>query len=210
MRETALIALATFFATVGPLDIAVIFAALAQKHTAAERRTMALKGAIIGGGILLFFALAGGAVLKVFGITLAAFQTAGGVLLLLIAIDMVFARSTGGTTTTDEEYTEAAHRHDLSVFPLATPLIAGPGAIGASILLMANAHGDPARISIVIGALVVILILTYVSMLGATRLHRLLGVTGSHVITRIVGILLAALAVQFMFDGIRASGLFHS
>lgn len=207
MLETALVAFTTFFATVGPLDVAALFAALTHENTGPERRAMALKGTLIAGGILLFFALFGEAVLKNLGITLAALRAAGGVLLLLIAIDMVFARPSGGTTTTPDENTEAQAKQDLSVFPLATPLIAGPGAIGAAILLVADAQGDVARASVVIAALLSVLLLTFLAMLMATQVQRLLGVTGLHVISRVVGVLLAALAVQFIFDGIEASGV---
>ncbi len=210
MTETAFVALTTFFATVGPPDVAALFAALTHDNTAAERRAMALKGALIGAAILLFFALFGELVLANFGISLPALRTAGGILLLLIAIDMVFARPSGGTTTTREENKEAAGKTDLSVFPLATPLIAGPGAIGAAILLVADADGDPAKISIVIGALLAIVLLTLLLMLVATQVQRLLGVTGLQVLSRVIGVLLAALAVQFIFDGVANSGLLPS
>jgi multiple antibiotic resistance protein len=128
--------------------------------------------------------------------------------LLLIGIDMVFARVTGGTSTTPDETEEAESSQDISVFPLATPLIAGPGAIGAVILLMANVEGDIAKQSMVVFGLLSILFGTFVAILGASQLHKLLGVTGLHVITRIFGVILSALAVQFMFDGIKHSGVF--
>ena len=102
---------------------------------------------------------------------------------------------------------EAAKKQDISVFPLATPLIAGPGAIGATILLVANAQGDTLQIATVIGAMVLVLLLTLLLMLVAGRVQRLLGVTGLQVVSRVVGVLLAALAVQFIFDGIKASGI---
>lgn len=207
MLETALVAFTTFFATVGPLDVAALFAALTHENTGLERRAMALKGTLIAGGILLFFALFGEAVLKNLGITLAALRAAGGVLLLLIAIDMVFARPSGGTTTTSEENAEAQAKQDVSVIPLATPLIAGPGAIGAAILLVADAQGDVGQVSVVVAALLSVLLLTFLMMLMTTQVQRLLGVTGLHVISRVVGVLLAALAVQFIFDGIGASGV---
>src|SRR6476661_8864116 len=142
MLETALLAFTTFFATIGPLDTAAMLPALTPHNTAVERRAMALKRSLLGGGILVFFALFGEGVLAAFGITLPALRTAGGVLLLLIAIDMVFARPSGGTTNTADERAEATTKHDISVFPLATPLIAGPGAIGAAILLVADAQRD--------------------------------------------------------------------
>lgn len=207
MRETALVALATFFATIGPLDVAVLFAGLTHQHSARERRAMALRGVAIAAVILLFFALAGEAILASFGISLAALQTAGGILLLLIAIDMVFARSSGGTTTTEAEVTEAASKRDIAVFPLAMPLIAGPGAMGAAILLVAEAEGDPALTAVVVAALLGMLLITLVLLLTATQVQKLFGVTAMHVVSRIAGILLAALAVQFLFDGIGDSGL---
>lgn len=208
MLEAALIAFTTFFATIGPLDVAAMYAVLTTSHTAKERLRLAFRSTMIAGAILLFFALLGGAVLEKMGITLSALRAAGGILLLLIAIDLVFARDSGGTTTTDEETAEASTRPDISVFPLATPLIAGPGAIGAVILLAADTNYDPIRLAIVVGALVAVLLLTLIGMLLAGQIQRLLGVTGLHVISRIAGVLLAALAVQFIFDGVKQSGIF--
>ncbi len=206
--ETLLVALTTFFATVGPADLALIFAALTRKNTAAERRRLALRAILIGGAILMFFAVFGNALLTLFGVTIPALRAAGGILLLLIAIDMVFARHSGGTGTTSEEEAEAATRQDISVFPLAMPLIAGPGAISATILLITSAEGDQIKIATVVGALLAILALTYGALLVAIPIQRMLGLTGLAVVSRIVGILLAALAVQFLFDGIKASGIF--
>lgn len=207
MLEVALVAFTTFFATIGPLDVAALFAALTAENTVGQRRRMAVRGTLIAAGILLFFALFGEAVLKSFGITLAALRTAGGILLLLIAIDMVFARPSGSTTTTSDETAEARGKQDLSVFPLATPLMAGPGAIGAAILLVAEAQGDWARSAVVIAVMLSVLLLTFLLMLMATQVQKLLGVTGLHVVSRVIGVLLAALAVQFIFDGIGASGI---
>ena len=207
MFETSLIAFATFFATIGPPDVAVVFAALAGDKASVERRRLAVKATLIGSAILLFFAFLGKPLLSYLGISLAALRTAGGILLLLIAIDLVFARASGGTSTTAEENAEAAGRDDISVFPLATPLIAGPGAIGAAILFVAEAEGDPVQIMIVIGALIAVLLVTLLLMIAAAQFQRLFGVTGAQVVSRVLGILLAALAVQFLFDGIKESGL---
>jgi len=205
--ETAALSLATFFATIGPLDVAAIFAALTARSTRQHRRAMAVRGTLIATFILLLFALVGEAVLGGLGISLAALRTAGGILLLLIAVEMVFARTTGGTSTTDEEEKEAMSKQDISVFPIATPLIAGPGAMGAAILLMADAEGDLTHQLIVLASLLVILGSTLAGMLLAGRIQKLLGVIGMHVITRIMGVLLSALAVQFIFDGVAQSGL---
>ena len=168
---------------------------------------MALRGTLIAGGILLFFAVFGEFMLKLFGITLPALRIAGGVLLLLISIDMVFARHSGGTGTTPEEETEARSRPDISVFPLATPLIAGPGAISATILLSSSAGLFSVNWVLVVAGLLLILLLCYLAMLVALPIQRLLGLTGLAVVSRVVGVLLAALAVQFLIDGIKASGL---
>ncbi|MHA6299563.1 MarC family protein [Devosia sp. CAU 1758] len=204
--NTFLVAFVTLFATVGVADIAFIFAALTKDNTPSERRTFATRGVLVAVGILLFFAVLGNAILDLFGITIPALRTAGGILLLLIAIDMVFARHSGGTGTTDEEEVEARQSHDISVFPLAMPLMAGPGAISAVILLTTGAQSD-LEFWLVLAAIVVILALCWLTLLIAIPIQRLLGLTGLSVVSRIVGILLAALAVQFIFDGIRASGL---
>ena len=204
--NTFLVAFVTLFATVGVADIAFIFAALTKDNTPAQRRTFATRGVLVALGILLFFAVLGNAILDIFGITIPALRTAGGILLLLIAIDMVFARHSGGTGTTDEEEIEARQSHDISVFPLAMPLMAGPGAISAVILLTTGARSD-LEFWLVLAAIVVILALCWLTLLIAIPIQRLLGLTGLSVVSRIVGILLAALAVQFIFDGIKASGL---
>ena len=208
MIETASQALATFFATIGPLDLAAMFAALTANQTEQHKRAMAIRGVFIATIILVTFALIGELLLSTLGISLAALRAAGGILLLLIGIEMVFARSSGSTSTTDEEKQEAFQKSDISVFPLATPLIAGPGAMGAVILLMTNQEGDIAKQAVIIIALVAILLLTLVCLLLASKIQKLLGITGMHVITRVMGVLLAALAVQFIFDGIKQSGLF--
>ncbi len=207
MTETAVVAFATFFATISPLDISAIFAALTVGATAKHRRAMAIRATLIATAILLLFAFAGNMLLASIGISLAALRTAGGILLLLIAIEMVFARKSGGTSATDEEKQEAATRQDISVFPLATPLIAGPGAMGATVLLMANTHGDLLRQAAVVASMLAVLAVTAAALLLAGRIQQILGVTGMHVITRVMGILLSALAVQFIFDGIKQSGI---
>lgn len=207
MIETAGLALATFFATIGPLDVAAMFAALTANQSVQQKRAIAIRGSLIAAAILVAFALIGEFLLGRLGISLAALRAAGGILLMLIGIDMVFARSSGGTSTTDDEAEEAISKTDISVFPLATPLIAGPGAMGAAILLMANQEGDIARQAVVIASILAIVLLTFISLLLASGIQRLLGVTGMHVITRVMGVLLTALAVQFIFDGIKQSGL---
>ena len=205
--ETAVVALAAFFATIGPLDVAAIFAALTPTATRRARRSMAIRGVLIAAAILVAVALIGEPLLDVLGVSLPALRTAGGILLLLIGIEMVFARSSGGISATEEEQKEAAGKQDISVFPLATPLIAGPGAMGAAILLMSNTQGSIVLQSVVIVCLLLMLLGTLIALLLAGEIVRLLGVTGMHVIGRIFGILLTAVAVQFIFDGIAQSGL---
>ena len=208
MFETGLVAFAAFFATIDPVGVAVIFTTLTSQSTVALRRTMAFRGTGIAAGILLLFALFGDPLLKYMGITLPALRIAAGILLLLLAIDMVFARSSGGRSTTETEAEEAEQKQDISVFPLATPLIAGPGAMGAAILLVAQAEGDRILVAIVIGALVAVLVINLILLFVAAQVQRLLGVTGLNVVARVMGILLAAVAVQFILDGLGGSGLF--
>ncbi len=207
MLETASVAFATFFATVGPLDVAAVFAALTTTYPPARRRSTAVKGVVIASIVLIPFAVGGKVFLMAFGISLPALRTAGGILLLLMGIDMVFARHSGGTSTTPEENEEAAASADITVFPLATPLLAGPGTMGAAILLMAETHGDWQLQVAVVASLAGVMLLTLVLLLLSGLVNRALGVTGMQVVTRVFGLLLCALAVQFVFDGILGSGL---
>jgi len=207
MLEIGLVAFTTFFATVGPIDSAALFAALTVGVPANQRRQTAVKSVAIATIILLIFVFFGADVLRYMGISMAALKTSGGILLLLVGIDMVLARSSGATSTTADEAEEAHHRNDISVFPLATPLIAGPGTIGAAIVLVAKTDGEAQLLAMVVIALIVNLLIVLICFLMATQLQRLLGITGLNVISRIFGVLLTALAVQFIFDGIDASGL---
>ncbi len=209
MFETAIVAFTTLFATIGPIDVAMMFAGMTTSTAYLKRRSMAIRGVLVASGILLFFALFGDTLLRHLGITLAALRTAGGILLLLIAIDMVFARISGGTSTTDQEQQEALEKDDISVFPLATPLLAGPGAIGAIILLMADTEGDlPSKLLVLVSLLAVMLV-SLIALLGANQIQRHIGITGLQVISRVFGVILSALAVQFIFDGVGHSGLLH-
>lgn len=206
MLNSFLVALATLFATVGVADIAFIFAALTKDNTQAERFAIATRGVTIATAILFVFGLIGNAVLELFGITIPALRIAGGVLLLLIAIDMVFARHSGASSTTTEEEVEARQRADIAVFPLAMPLLSGPGAISAMVLLATGAR-DGIEYGLVFVALLLIMLAAWVTLLLAIPIQRLLGITGLAVVSRMVGILLAALAVQFLIDGLKSSGL---
>lgn len=208
LLEIALVAFTTFFATIGPVDVAALFAVLTQGSAPAQRRATAFKGLFIATAILMMFAIFGEAALARLGISLAAMRTAGGILLLLIAIDMVFARHSGGSSTTEDETDEAKGKQDISVFPLATPLIAGPGSMGAVVLLTAEAQGDLLKWSVTVGGLLAVLLITLILLMMAGQVQKVLGVTGLNVISRVVGVLLAALSVQFMFDGLAGSPLF--
>ena len=207
MIEIAGLAFTTFFATISPFSVSAMFAALTVGASADARRSMAIRGSAIAAVILLGFALLGEYLLTGLGISLAALRISGGILLLLIGIDKVFARSSNGASTSEAEQQEAEVKEDISVFPLATPLLAGPGAMGATILLMADVKGNLPLQATVIAALLSILLLTLIALLFASKLQKLLGVTGMHVVGRIMGVLLAALAVQFILDGIEQSGL---
>ncbi|MFT3730193.1 MAG: MarC family protein [Hyphomicrobium sp.] len=207
MLETALKSFTTFFATVGPIEAAVLFATLTPKMPYAERQAIATRATLIASAILGFFTLLGGPILNQLGVSLAALQAAGGVILLMISLDMIFARPGGSIKLTPPEGAEAHSRDDVAVFPLATPLLAGPGAMSAGILLAANAHGEPLGLAVVTGALVAVMAITLVLLMMANQLNHFLGVTAQRVLVRVFGILLAAIAVQALFNGIGASGL---
>jgi len=207
MMELAGLAFTTFFATISPIGVSAMFAALTVTADAKTRRTMAIRGTVIAACILMGFALLGEYLLTGLGISLAALRISGGILLLLIGIDKVFARASNGASTTREEQEEAQIKEDISVFPLATPLLAGPGAMGATILLISEVKDSVSHQLIVAGAIIAVLLITLAALLSASKLQKLLGVTGMHVVGRVMGVLLAALAVQFILDGIRQSGL---
>jgi multiple antibiotic resistance protein len=207
MMELAGLAFTTFFATISPIGVSAMFAALTVTADAKTRRTMAIRGTVIAACILMGFALLGEYLLTGLGISLAALRISGGILLLLIGIDKVFARASNGASTTREEQEEAQIKEDISVFPLATPLLAGPGAMGATILLISDVKDSVSHQLIVAGAIIAVLLITLAALLSASKLQKLLGVTGMHVVGRVMGVLLSALAVQFILDGIRQSGL---
>jgi multiple antibiotic resistance protein len=207
MLETALKSLTTFFATIGPVEAAVLFATLTPKMARQERQAIAVRATLIASAILGFFTLLGGPILAQLGVSIAALQTAGGVILLMIALDMIFARPGGAIKLTPPEGAEAQTREDVAVFPLATPLLAGPGAMSAGILLAANASDEPFGLAVVTASLACVMIVTLALLLLAQELNRVMGITAQRVLIRVFGILLAALAVQALFIGIKDSGL---
>jgi len=192
------------FVVVDPVGLAPIFAALTHGDTPAERRKTALKGTVIAGMIMLVFALFGDGLLRALGIGMPAFQMAGGALLFLLAVEMVFARHSGLRSTTDREQKEAEHKKDISVFPLAVPLIAGPGALTTVLLMVGRHDGDWRIMTIVLAVALLVLLVTLIALLFAARIMKVLGETGANVVTRVLGIVLAALAVQFILDGVQA------
>ena len=207
MLAAALTSFTTFFATVGPIEAAVVFATLTPSVPVAERRKIAVRAVAIATLILAAATLAGGPMLRQLGVTISALQTAGGIILLMISLDMVFARPSSAFKLTPSEGAEAQRKEDLAVFPLATPLLAGPGAMSAGILLAANAHGDPIELSVTVAALGAVMLLTLALLLVAHQLSRFIGITAQRVLMRVFGILLAAIAVQAIFDGLSGSGL---
>ncbi len=204
MVETLVTAFVTLFVVIDPLGIAPIFASITPKDTAPQRRQIAVKGVIIAAVILVAFALGGQLLLTAMGIGLPAFQIAGGLLLLLLSIDMVMVRHSGLRETTPGEAEEGVQRSDVSVFPLAIPLIAGPGALTSIVLLMGEARHDLFVQALVLAVMLAVLVITLVCLLVTGRLIRLLGQTGINVVTRVFGIIMAALSVQFILDGLGA------
>jgi len=207
MIETALRAFTTFFATVGPVEAAVLFATLTPKMARQARAAIVLRATLIATAILLVFTLLGQPLLDDLGVTIPALQTAGGIILLLIALDMIFAKPTSAFKLTQPEDEEAQRKEDIAVFPLATPLLAGPGAMSAGILLAANAGGNGWGLAITLAALGAVMAITLGLLLLSHELNNVIGITAQRVLMRVFGILLAGIAVQAAFNGIGASGL---
>jgi multiple antibiotic resistance protein len=208
MTQALLRALVTLVVTVGPVEVAAMFLALTMGRPAESRRRLAWRASAIAFGVLVAFGLGGERLLAAMRIGLPAFRAAGGVLLLGVARDQLFAQHSGLSSITAHEEAEAAALPDIAVFPLAIPLIAGPGSMTAMVLLAGptpiGLQGAAAGL-----ALVAVMGLTLVAMLAADRLVRLLGRTGANVVARVSGVLLAALAMQFLFDGLKDSGVFR-
>ena len=191
-----------FLAVVEPISLLPVFVGLTETASTAERDRVARRAVMIAALILTLFAVAGGPLLRVLGISLDSFRIFGGALLFLIALDMAFARE---EKTTPAENAETRRRADISVFPLAFPLISGPGSIATVLLTFGAARPDPlvyAGLIIVIAAVVALSLLV---MLAAPLVMRVLGVTGANVVSRLAGVVLAALAVQFVIDGLKGA-----
>jgi multiple antibiotic resistance protein len=202
--ELYLSALVTFFVVIDPPGCAPIYAGLTHGATPAHRRSMAIRAVVVAAIILFVFAAVGEAMLKALGVSLAAFRIAGGIMLFLIALEMVFEKRTERREDRAAKVAQSPEVEDVSIFPMAMPMIAGPGSIASVMLMMSRNHGFE-RVAVVLAALATILALTLAALLAAGPLMRLLGARIEAVITRILGVLLGALAVQFVIDGIRIS-----
>lgn len=203
-------AFATLLVVIDPLGCAPVFASLTADVSSEHRRSMARKSVLVAAAILLVFAFIGQPLLRILGISLDAFRVAGGIMLFMIALDMVFEKRTERRQTRAaqvarqaEEQHHSLEQEDISVFPMAMPMIAGPGSIGSLMLLMAKNTAGSLGMVAVLSALALTLLCTFATLSSASALLRLMGKTLTAVVTRLLGVLLAALAAQFVFDGVR-------
>jgi len=205
-------AFVTLFVVIDPPGCVPIFSSLTAGTSSAHRTQMAIRSCLIAAGVLVAFALGGEAFLSALGITLPAFKIAGGIMVFVIAIDMVFEKRTRRRESRAEEVKSTAaasgkplEEEDISVFPMAIPMLAGPGSIASVMLLSARTGGDVASEFAVLAALVAVLALTFLSLLAAGPLMKLMGAKFEGALTRLLGVVLAALAAQFVIDGIKQS-----
>jgi len=202
--ELFLSAFITLFVVIDPPGCAPIYIGLTTGATSVQRRSMAIRATLIAGVILVLFALVGEDLLSALHIELDAFRMAGGIMLFLIALDMVFEKRTQRREARAESVKATPEIEDVSVFPMAMPMMAGPGAI-ASVMLLAGAANGIEQALVVLAALLAVLVLTLLALLAAGPLMKLVGARVESVITRLLGVLLAALAAQYLIDGIRGS-----
>lgn len=208
--EIAISTFVTLFVVIDPIGIAPLFGALTKGMSAKHRRKMAVKGMFVGGVVLFIFAVAGDSILSTLGISMPAFKTAGGILLFLLAMEMIFEhRSRRRKENSDKVEAEMDNDEleDISVFPIGIPFVAGPGSIATVMLLMSSQSANEAAQAVVLGTLFVTLLVGLGFFMGGVLLLDRLGNSIAMAITRIMGIILAALAAQYVFDGIKAS--FH-
>lgn len=201
--ESLFNAFVTILVTIDPPGLAPLFLALTRGMNREQRQQVGLRASLIGFLVLALFALAGAGILAVFGITLPAFRVAGGLLLFFIAFEMIFERRQERKEKSADAAITKDHIHNIAAFPLAIPLIAGPGAISASVLLSATLPGAAGQATLV-GVIFVGIVLTYLVFVLAERVDAFLGQTGRSILTRLLGVILAALAVQFVADGVKA------
>lgn len=198
-------AFTTMFIIIDPPGLAPVFIALTQGMTKQQRRAIAIRSCLVAAGLMIVFLLLGESLLGFIGISMPAFRIAGGVLLFLTALEMLFQKR---QSRREDNAAEGASEHedDPSVFPLALPLIVGPGAITTIILLAGQADGALDMVAIA-GVLAAVLCIVFMAFLSANAIERVLGKTGLNILTRVLGMLLAALAVQFILDGLRGFGM---
>ena len=204
MTETMISAFTTLLVTVDPPGLAPLFLGLTQGMTRAQRQQVAIRGSVMGFAILTVFALFGASILSALGISMGAFRIAGGLMLFAIAFEMIFEKRNERKEKTTGDAITKDHIYNLAVFPLAIPLIAGPGAISATVLISGAVEGWLGKLQL-IAVIAVVLGLVLVSLYLAERLNKFLGVTGRALLTRLLGVLLAALSVQFVVDGIKSA-----
>ncbi len=204
MLDLFISAFVTLFVVIDPPGCAPIYASLSAGAGDAQRRSMAIRAVLIAGGILVFFAMFGEALLNFLHIDLDSFRIAGGIMLFIIAVDMVFERRTERRQDRAERIRATPEVEDVSVFPMAMPMIAGPGSIASVMLLVAQSDGLP-RALVIFGALLLVLLLTLAALLLAAPMMKIIGAKAETVVTRLLGVLLAALAAQFVIDGLKAS-----
>ena len=197
-------ALVTFLVIIDPPGCAPIFASLTRGGSPAHRRAMAIRSSRIAWGILMFFALLGRPMLQALHVSLASFRIAGGILLFYIAVDMIFERRTERREKRAEEIEGTKEAEDISVFPMAIPMITGPGSIASAMLWVSRAEG-PVEVLTVLAAITVVMLITAATLLASGPLMRLIGEKIEAMITRILGVILAALATQFIVDGLKQS-----
>lgn len=206
MIELFLSAFITFFVVIDPPGCAPIYASLTKGANAQQRRSMAVRATLVAAAILLVFALFGEQLLGALHIELNSFRIAGGIMLFLIALDMVFEKRTQRREERAQKIIETPEIEDVSIFPMAMPMIAGPGSI-ASVMLVVSQNNGMDRALTVLAALAAVLVLTLAALLAAGPIMRILGPQTEAVITRLLGVLLGALAAQFVVDGLRQSFL---
>ncbi len=197
-------ALVTFLVIIDPPGCAPIFASLTRDASPAERRAMAIRSCLIAWCILMFFALLGKPMLGALGIDLASFRIAGGILLFYIAVEMVFEKRTERRETRADSIKGTPQADDISVFPMAIPMIAGPGSIASAMLWVSHAE-TRLHVGVVLAAITIVILLTVVTLLAAGPLMKLIGERIEAMITRLLGVILSALAAQFVIDGLRQS-----
>jgi len=198
----AIVALSAIFFVIDPLANVPVFLTITSAFTPDQRRGVARRAAFATWVTLCFFAVAGGLVFKAFGISLGAFKVAGGIMLLLMSIDMMRAR-TSPTRTTHEEQQESRERDDIAIFPMAIPMLAGPGAIATVMVLMSRAAWHPVRTPAVFAAITITCLIAWLLMRSAADAERWIPKTLLRAFERIMGLLLAAVAVEFIASGVR-------